>query len=84
VDIEHLGDLEDVEIKFGMRTKRETKRELTESQKMWNRVIKKVDATMEYDESALMPSVNTEPKIGRNDPCPCGSGKKYKKCCMNK
>lgn len=23
-----------------------------------------------------------EPKIGRNDPCPCGSGKKYKKCCM--
>jgi SEC-C motif-containing protein len=25
--------------------------------------------------------VNTEPKVGRNDPCPCGSGKKYKKCC---
>lgn len=23
-------------------------------------------------------------KIGRNDPCPCGSGKKYKSCCMNK
>ncbi len=23
-------------------------------------------------------------KIGRNDPCPCGSGKKYKKCCMKK
>ena len=23
----------------------------------------------------------SEPKIGRNDPCPCGSGKKYKKCC---
>lgn len=23
-------------------------------------------------------------KIGRNDKCPCGSGKKYKKCCMNK
>jgi uncharacterized protein len=21
------------------------------------------------------------PKIGRNDPCPCGSGKKFKKCC---
>ncbi|RMF48033.1 MAG: preprotein translocase subunit SecA, partial [Deltaproteobacteria bacterium] len=26
------------------------------------------------------PAVNPE-KIGRNDPCPCGSGKKYKKCC---
>ncbi len=24
----------------------------------------------------------TGPKIGRNDPCPCGSGKKYKKCCL--
>ena len=23
-------------------------------------------------------------KVGRNDPCPCGSGKKYKKCCMRK
>lgn len=23
-------------------------------------------------------------KIGRNDPCPCGSGKKYKYCCLNK
>ena len=26
----------------------------------------------------------SEPKVGRNDPCPCGSGKKFKKCCMNK
>ena len=23
-------------------------------------------------------------KVGRNDPCPCGSGKKFKKCCLNK
>jgi hypothetical protein len=26
----------------------------------------------------------TLPKAGRNDPCPCGSGKKYKKCCLKK
>ncbi|PCI07422.1 MAG: hypothetical protein COB77_04715 [Gammaproteobacteria bacterium] len=25
--------------------------------------------------------VHTKTKIGRNEPCPCGSGKKYKKCC---
>jgi len=25
-----------------------------------------------------------EKKVGRNDPCPCGSGKKYKKCCLDK
>ena len=27
------------------------------------------------------PVVRAEPKVGRNDPCPCGSGKKHKKCC---
>jgi preprotein translocase subunit SecA len=26
------------------------------------------------------PVVRNQPKIGRNDPCPCGSGKKYKQC----
>ena len=26
--------------------------------------------------------VRLSPKIGRNDPCPCGSGKKHKKCCL--
>ena len=35
------------------------------------------------DERALNPpgSVRVAPKPGRNDPCPCGSGKKYKTCC---
>ena len=28
-----------------------------------------------------MVPIRTTPKIGRNDSCPCGSGKKYKKCC---
>ena len=28
-----------------------------------------------------IPIVNQGPKVGRNDPCPCGSGKKYKNCC---
>ena len=27
------------------------------------------------------PILREEPKVGRNDPCPCGSGKKFKKCC---
>ena len=31
--------------------------------------------------SSNEPIVNNEPKVGRNDPCPCGSGKKYKNCC---
>ena len=33
------------------------------------------------DPTKKQPSVRSEPKVGRNDPCPCGSGKKYKKCC---
>ena len=30
---------------------------------------------------AALPTVRDTPKVGRNDPCPCGSGKKFKKCC---
>jgi uncharacterized protein len=30
----------------------------------------------------VAPYVRATPKVGRNDPCPCGSGKKYKRCCL--
>ncbi|WP_035805739.1 SEC-C metal-binding domain-containing protein [Lunatimonas lonarensis] len=33
--------------------------------------------------SEYAPYVKEEPKVGRNDLCPCGSGKKFKKCCMD-
>lgn len=29
-----------------------------------------------------LPAIKAEVKVGRNDPCPCGSGKKFKKCCL--
>ncbi|VFM95295.1 MAG: SEC-C motif-containing protein [Candidatus Kentron sp. G] len=32
---------------------------------------------------SYVPYVRQTEKVGRNDPCPCGSGKKYKKCCLN-
>ena len=36
-----------------------------------------------HDRSLLHPSfLGNNRKVGRNDPCPCGSGKKYKKCCL--
>lgn len=42
------------------------------------------DYNYEYDKTLLPePYVRAEKKIGRNDPCPCGSGKKYKKCCLD-
>ena len=34
-----------------------------------------------YTAFPVAPYVRKSPKIGRNDPCPCGSGQKYKKCC---
>ena len=37
---------------------------------------------LDDDEYVDEPFVRESPKVGRNDPCPCGSGKKYKKCCM--
>ncbi len=44
--------------------------------------INLVDGTVKPKEGGLNKTVvNTEPKVGRNDPCPCGSGKKYKNCC---
>jgi preprotein translocase subunit SecA len=33
------------------------------------------------EENARTPVRRTKKKVGRNQPCPCGSGKKYKKCC---
>ncbi|MCD8237971.1 MAG: preprotein translocase subunit SecA [Clostridiales bacterium] len=38
-------------------------------------------ATNKDDTSVSGPKVRKDKKIGRNDPCPCGSGKKYKHCC---
>lgn len=36
-----------------------------------------------HHHEALKPIVRDAPKVGRNDPCTCGSQKKYKKCCGN-
>jgi preprotein translocase subunit SecA len=44
------------------------------------------EVTLSHGESARsQPSaVRAGHKVGRNEPCPCGSGKKYKKCCLAK
>lgn len=45
---------------------------------------RRMEGTVIHDGLESEPYVRTEKKIGRNDPCPCGSGKKYKHCCMKK
>jgi uncharacterized protein YchJ len=44
----------------------------------------RMPSLMKFDfskESYLKPIINEGEKVGRNGPCPCGSGKKYKHCC---
>lgn len=70
VDMTACGDIEDVEIYLGLRNKRTTP---------------KPDymlMDMAHEHGGVAELVAGGVKIGRNDPCPCGSGKKYKKCCM--
>ena len=45
--------------------------------------FKKLEGRWLYVEGYVSPNtvVRVGPKVGRNDPCPCGSGKKYKHCC---
>lgn len=48
----------------------------------WNAIFDEDKKKALYKEQKKSQTVVHEgPKIGRNDPCPCGSGKKYKKCC---
>ncbi|MGG3912747.1 SEC-C metal-binding domain-containing protein [Rossellomorea vietnamensis] len=49
----------------------------------WKSLIEEVEKHS-LDEQPLLVTqpVQTGDKVGRNDPCPCGSGKKYKKCCL--
>lgn len=47
----------------------------------WNDLLTADRRKALYKEQKLSTTVVKEKKIGRNEPCPCGSGKKYKKCC---
>ncbi len=44
-------------------------------------VVSEAAAAVAEQAKAKAKPVRTGPKVGRNDPCPCGSGKKYKQCC---
>lgn len=47
----------------------------------WNDILSEDKRKVLYKEEKLSGTVVKEKKVGRNDPCPCGSGKKYKYCC---
>ena len=68
VDCTIMGDLEDVEIGLGLRECRS----------------KPPNYPSLAEKYGLVPPQHSQLKIGRNEPCPCGSGKKYKKCCLKR
>jgi HEAT repeat protein len=99
VDESVNGDLEDVQIHFGLKTQREhppKPNRLTEMRAEYAGASRELRA-LEQENADLRASLSeleseppfgsppepflAPPKIGRNEPCPCGSGKKYKKCC---
>lgn len=99
VDESIVGDLEDVQIEFGLKTRREHPRKPNRISILSDQFRARweaeglrvpdaagnfpVDDFLELD--AGPPPISlpyiAPPKIGRNEPCSCGSGKKYKKCC---
>ena len=49
-------------------------------------LFKKLNDDWFFEDGGMVsqkPVVRSSPRTGRNNPCPCGSGKKYKKCCLN-
>ena len=67
--------------KEGGVSKREETSKITNAS-LEDTAINLVDGSYKKDEGGMNKTVvNDEPKVGRNDPCPCGSGKKYKNCC---
>jgi hypothetical protein len=76
VDISIAGDEEDVEIELGLRERRATPAPHYMLPAGWSLPR---DADHNQRRIRILPP---HEKVGRNDPCPCGSGRKYKKCCM--
>jgi hypothetical protein len=77
VDISVCGDIEDVEIALGLRDVRATPKPFYTP---WG-----IGMPQQVAIGASSPQIVAAPRraaVGRNEPCPCGSGKKYKKCCL--
>jgi len=107
VDETVLGDVEDVQIELGLKTKREHPRKPNalsimgdKLRAIWQEKGLPLPTADDFFEAlntqpdADLPALDFESdvelppapylapaKVGRNEPCPCGSGKKYKKCC---
>ena len=85
---EFIINMEDIEYIISDTTDKRFERHLKEPLDHFSRKEIEYLHNLHYampDKKFIEPAqVESKKKIGRNDPCPCGSGKKYKKCCMGK
>jgi len=82
----HGRDIPEMEI---IRRERKTELERRKEQKkefddLLGKAQGQSTSNQEFKKGSVVPFRRVALKVGRNDPCPCGSGKKYKKCCLNK
>lgn len=89
-DISITGDIEDVEIELGVRKTRTTPKPKLDFLDWENfdalkKIINEQVIRTGRAPAARRPEtfLRDAPKIGRNESCPCGSGKKHKRCCLN-
>ena len=81
VDLSIVGDVEDAEMALGLRTSRSTPPPRLHH---FGSALDLDNLAGLYDDPLPELPQRRAAKVGRNDPCPCGSGKKFKKCCLNK
>jgi hypothetical protein len=86
IDVEHVHqDLKQGKDRIMARTARDRHRRLiddaAEHIEKWCPAEVRPAASVAWSPTPVISPVRSTPKVGRNDPCPCGSGKKYKKCC---
>ncbi len=85
VNLEDFSEDSEISISFDFeklyKKMVEYKAETLYSLPQWENIFTREQLDVFYKEQKISKTVFKEKKIGRNDPCPCGSGKKYKKCC---
>jgi tetratricopeptide (TPR) repeat protein len=91
VDETVVGDYEDVEIELGLKPQRENPRKPSQLTELGDKL--RAAAAGSPRANAILDDVSgsdhgqpfqSPGRTGRNHPCPCGSGKKYKKCCLER
>lgn len=85
VNLENLEEDTNIELKidFEVLYKKmvEYKADHLYSLPQWDNIFSAEHRKVLYKNQKVSKTYVREQKVGRNDPCPCGSGKKYKKCC---